>query len=140
MKPVPETPPDAGRDIVREHLIQLEEWARDFEARFTAAISPPADPPKEPEGWKQINMQTGEVIDAATRRVVGHIPSPAPNWSNAPKPEGKWRRHPSSERILLDRRNNTHMVSALTEAQLAEARADLNGEFPEPPEVTPQDE
>lgn len=52
-------------------------------------------------------------------------PTPPPEWSQAPvKQEKKWRRLPNSDKILLDRDNNTVTVVNLTAEQLEEIRQD----------------
>lgn len=70
-------------------------------------------------------------------RRLAPIPKtdPAP-WSNKePKQQGKWHDHHNSEKLILDRGNNTWVRAQLTEEQRKEVEEDMGTiEVTEPPE------
>lgn len=74
-----------------------------------------------------VRLKLNEIID-----ILNGNPEPPirPDWSNdAPVAPGKWKRHATSEKLMLDRENMTQVIAHLTDQQREEIVEDL-GEVP----------
>lgn len=103
----------------------------DFEKRLDALEHPPV---------QVTSVWTTQKQEPYTVTVSGPSIKPA-EWSNRDaKPAGKWHFFENSEKLLLNRQNNTRMRSALTREEIAEASEDIPGFAPEADVDLPHEE